>query len=323
VRAQLGPAVLAAAVVLFIIWNETVSGASATPWKKYWGLVDETERVIALAEQTPAAADAMLRGLPEQWETVKLVEMPDGRTLAVNTGLLIDQLRNPSPDLEGIRKLLDRIKASRPRESAAAFTAADVSLVQDILARPEYDWSVNGGVNRIQQFVDDLLQKIIDFLNRFSAEDGTVTITYDPRAFITLGVFLVLLAVLYFSFRGVFRELVPEANLADEVHGEEGLTAARAMQRAQDFSAAGDHRQAVRYLYLSALFLLDERGLLRYDRSRTNREYLSTIHEHPQLVQILRDVIDVFDRVWYGYRSIDNDTYAHYLEQVNRLKEQK
>jgi hypothetical protein len=39
-------------------------------------------------------------------------------------------------------------------------------------------------------------------------------------------------------------------------------------------SSEGDYRTAVRYLYLSLLLLLEEHGLLRYDRPLTDREYL-------------------------------------------------
>jgi hypothetical protein len=79
----------------------------------------------------------------------------------------------------------------------------------------------------------------------------------------------------------------------------------------------------VRYLYLSALLLLDERGLLRYDRSRTNLEYLRTVRDSPDLVRPLRSVIEIFDRVWYGFEAIDPRTYQEYVERVDELRKQR
>jgi hypothetical protein len=76
-------------------------------------------------------------------------------------------------------------------------------------------------------------------------------------------------------------------------------------------------------LYLSSLLVLDEQGLLRYDRSRTNREYLRSISSRPELAKPLRDVIDVFDRVWYGFEAVDEDTYKTYVEHVQELRERK
>jgi hypothetical protein len=66
--------------------------------------------------------------------------------------------------------------------------------------------------------------------------------------------------------------------------------------------------------------VLDEQGLLRYDRSRTNREYLRSISSKPELANPLRDVIDVFDRVWYGFESVDEETYQSYVKHVDDLR---
>ena len=114
-----------------------------------------------------------------------------------------------------------------------------------------------------------------------------------------------------------------EADIASEAEGGEILTADMALKKAQQLSSGGDYRTAVRYLYLSSLLLLDERGLLRYDRSQTNREYLRSVANHPHLANPLRRVIDVFDRVWYGYQPLTQDDYTRYAEQVNKLRRQK
>ena len=101
------------------------------------------------------------------------------------------------------------------------------------------------------------------------------------------------------------------------------LTAESALRRAQTLSQGGDYRTAVRYLYLSTLLLLEERGLLRYDRSQTNREYLRSLKGRPELASVLRDVIEVFDRVWYGFQPLDEAAYHHYAAQVQNLQQQK
>jgi hypothetical protein len=37
----------------------------------------------------------------------------------------------------------------------------------------------------------------------------------------------------------------------------------------------------------------------------------------------LRAVIDVFDRVWYGFEGVDEQTYQSYVERVDELREKK
>jgi hypothetical protein len=68
---------------------------------------------------------------------------------------------------------------------------------------------------------------------------------------------------------------------------------------------------------------LDERNLLRYDRSLTNREYLGSIADRPELAITLREVIDVFDRVWYGFQPLDEKAYNLYVAQVNELRHRR
>jgi hypothetical protein len=309
------------AVFLFLL-SGNVRSASILSWDDYWKLVDETDQLISLAEQSPIQAPELLNDISDQWKTVTNVRLPNSDTQIVNPGVLIVQLEGLDPDWKGLHDLLAQMKASRPRESLATFNEQDAQAVQSILGRSEYNWPDDLQQNFIQRFFANLLDKIIDFLHQLIPQ-SQVAVNIDPRPFFILGIFLILLLVLYFSFRGAILDLVQEAGLKIGNRGEEALTATQAMQRAQGLAENGDNRLAVRYLYLSALLQLEERGLLRYDRSRTNREYLRSIQGRPQLALMLQAVVEVFDRVWYGYQSIDNERFSQYLEQVNRLKDLK
>ena len=141
---------------------------------------------------------------------------------------------------------------------------------------------------------------------------------------LTVIVALILLAILAYVFRGLFTDLVKESNAgAFAEEDDRSLTSEIAFRKAQTLSVHGDYRTAVRYLYLSSLLLMEERGILRYDRSRTNREYLRSVSTHPNLAKPLKSVVDVFDRVWYGYEPLDESTYKEYVDEVEELKEQK
>ena len=104
---------------------------------------------------------------------------------------------------------------------------------------------------------------------------------------------------------------------------DEIITSKAAFAKAQKLSRTGDYRSAVRYLYLSALLIMDERGVLRYDRSKTNREYLRSVTDTPELAKPLGEVIEVFDDVWYGYHDLEEDTFKRYSNRVEELKEKK
>jgi hypothetical protein len=126
-----------------------------------------------------------------------------------------------------------------------------------------------------------------------------------------------------YAFRGLIFDLVQDARAGEGETADENLTAESAFARAQGLSRGGDYRSAVRYLYLSALLILDERGLLRYDRAKTNREYLNSVSGSPELSQPLDEVIEVFDNVWYGYHELDEAGFEHYSGRVRELKEKK
>jgi len=50
---------------------------------------------------------------------------------------------------------------------------------------------------------------------------------------------------------------------------------------------------------------------------------LRSVAHLPILVAILREVIEVFDRVWYGYQPLDEATYNQYAARVAELRQQK
>jgi hypothetical protein len=109
--------------------------------------------------------------------------------------------------------------------------------------------------------------------------------------------------------------LSAETALEAEDAAGEPLTSGAALQKARTFSTGGDYRTAVRYLYLSTLLLLDERGVLTYDRALTNREYARGLASAPHLARLFSSVVDVFDRVWYGEQPLDRATYEDYAEK--------
>src|SRR5205823_1268508 len=75
----------------------------------------------------------------------------------------------------------------------------------------------------------------------------------------------------------------------------------RLWQTAQQLAAAGQFAEAVRVVYLSALYALDERALLHVESSQTNREHARRLSQlHPDVGQTFSDVVQQYDRLRYG-----------------------
>ena len=288
----------------------------------YWELVRNTRQAILQMEAEPEATiRAQLNNLASQWEGVMAVEISDQIIVQIDPSYLVAELRRDPPDLERLATLLDVLLQAHEEYPQNVFTLEDVLPLKEILARPEFQWQEAQSLT-MPNWLDDLLQRFFDLMDRIGY--GVRRVSYYGRVPLIVAAALLFVFSLFYVSRSLSRSLVREAQLAAEgSDGDETLTSKGAMQRAQALSGEGDYRNAIRYLYLSSLLVLDEQGLLRYDRSRTNREYLRSMSSKPELVKSLSDVIDVFDRVWYGFESVDEETYQSYVKHVDELREKK
>ena len=229
-------------------------------------------------------------------------------------------MRSDPPDLGRLGNLLDKLLRAHEQYPQDVFVVQDVKPLQEILARPDFQWEEDA----IQppSWLAELYDRLLNFLDRILF--GTVNTVYQGRDLLMVAAVLIFILALFFISRSLSRSLAQEAELASEdAESDEMLTSTGALKRAETLSMHGDYRNAVRYLYLSSLLVLDEQGLMRYDRSRTNREYLRSVSSKPELAKPLRDVIDVFDRVWYGFENVDEQTYQSYVKHVDELREKK
>jgi hypothetical protein len=288
----------------------------------YWELVRSTRQTVdQLESQAGTDISQPLASLASRWDQVSAVQMADGTVLPIHSTFLTNELLTNPPNLDHLKKSLDVLLKAHEEYPQEVFTLENLDPLKKILARPEFQWKEGQAVE-----APGWLNRIIDAITGFTERIAfaLVNMFIQGRAlFIVLGSILFLLILFQIS-RLLSHNLAANAQLAEEGEGGEGIATSKgALQRAQTLSMQGDYRNAVRFLYLSSLLVLDEQGLLRYDRSRTNREVLRSVSSRPELADPLRDVIDVFDRVWYGYEPVDEQTYQSYLQHVEELREKK
>ncbi len=298
------------------LWVATAAHAQTTSLTlaAYWALVDET--AVAFA-QSPSETER--EGLASQWAAVTAVELPDGRLLPLNHAPFAAQLRTAEP--AQLRAQLATLQAQRADWPTAAWPAEAAEqaqqTLQQLLNQPPFN-TPSEQPNRFEAAWNRYWERVLFYLNQWL-----------PRGMgggSLWGVLWGILAAvaLFFVGRLILRTLaadfVTEADFETDQETGQPLTAKAAWQQAQTQAQGGDYRTAVRYLYLSTLLSLEERHLLRYDRSLTNREYLRSVAHKPHLFTLLRDVVDVFDRVWYGYQPIDEATYQTYAVRVADLQ---
>jgi hypothetical protein len=279
------------------------AAAQAPRWQDSYAAA-LNDALDAVRQGQPArAADALAR--------VTQAPVAEGTTLPVDNGDLLAALRGPAPDLPAaevrLRALLAEVSAApdgRPPDPAV------FAALGGVLARPEFQPARPGPVDN---FISDLLRRLLNA----PAGGGQI-----GANLVTVVGTLLVLAVLGTLIYNLWRTVAPNAALpvAGSPAGER-LSAGGALAQAGTLAAGGDYRAAIRYLYLSTLLLLDERRALRYDRSLTNREVLAQVAGDEALAERLRPVVEEFDRVWYGFASVDEAEYEEYQRQIGRVRE--
>ena len=62
----------------------------------------------------------------------------------------------------------------------------------------------------------------------------------------------------------------------------------------------GMHAEAIRLALLALIARLEKQGLLRYDTTRTNREYQRELRHTSELAACFGQLARIYERVWYG-----------------------
>jgi hypothetical protein len=111
-------------------------------------------------------------------------------------------------------------------------------------------------------------------------------------------------------------------NAREALAVQENLPQARVLlQRAQAALLANQSSEAVRFAFLALLAWLQERGALRYDPSRTNREYQRDLRQEPDLAVAFHEMAGPFERAWYGGYPADLPETERVISLCRRLVE--
>ena len=184
-----------------------------------------------------------------------------------------------------------------------AMTVEERAFREELETRPEMEVSYED--------YQKALAKILEPTERWDADLRYVLF---PLGAIALGI------VIAFFVRQIRRNLIVEArDDASETTHERVETERAALAHAETAEASNDFRSALRFLYLSAILHLQERGVLPYDKSLTNREYLHQARENTDLQATLGPAVTVFDEVWYGHKPCDAETVADYRNLLREV----
>lgn len=270
----------------------------------FWMLLQETETVLMQAEgQTDTTA--IRTALLDVWHDVHQVRLAE-KNVEIDLGWLRRPLEDGDSDAlvrlqRHIRALLDY----RARMVAGGEGAASLSTLDQVLRDPRF-------------LYDDMTPTPIATPVALDFADPPALSPDMSQLIIIVGGIAALILVMWYFARTM--RVQPSALANAGAQPDDPKTASGATDRATAFAANGNYRSAIRYLYLSSLLWLDERGLLRYDASLTNREHLRQVRDQHELHDRLRKVVNAFEDVWYGDYPVDESYYLRYLQQIEELR---
>ncbi len=267
----------------------------------FWRLLQQTDQ--ALAQIQPD-----LDALRQQWAGIDSVQV-DGATITLDLAWINDALANGNPaQIEKLRRYIEALLNDHAHQTTPpGNSGASLAALKQVLNDSRFQYA---------QITPTPLPTPEPSQSTSSAPASDSASLPSQIILIVLGVIAVVV-VLSFIARSIN---VQSAELKTSA-GEDPTNFAEARERADNLEAARDYRSAIRYLYLSSLLLLDEHRLIHYDASLTNREHLRQISAKPQLFEALRQAINTFEDVWYGFQPVDEDFYQQYRRSIDHLRQ--
>lgn len=242
------------------------------------------------------------------------------------------------PDLSMVVSYLDA-KPARVADAEAALSAilahldraqnagantqrlgnADASL-QSILARSEFNQKPSDASPSLTGWILHQLRRLLGpvlapvgrfFVNLLRGVMPSPTVWVIGMGVVGLLAIAVVIAGPIRSIRRGFGPSVARHSIGID---SARLSAAELRDEADALARNNSYRLAIRTLYLAALMRLDERGVLRFDRSLTNREVLKTAATMGELALAdrLAPLVNRFDRCWYGADTCSEQDYDEF-----------
>lgn len=182
----------------------------------------------------------------------------------------------------------------------------DRERLTKILARDEFadqSSAADGIWAWISEIFDRLLSRFPDVSVPGGAGEAIVFAVYAA-------LIAIVLIMLWRAVRRFIRARKSRSAAPLSFAGERAADADEYLRTAEQRRREGRFAEAVRFAFLAGLLRLDERGSIRAEKWKTNREYAEELHEvDPVAVSRFIECARLFEQVWYGGKDADETDY--------------
>jgi hypothetical protein len=190
-----------------------------------------------------------------------------------------------------------------------------------ILARPEYHAGDSA------PFWQQLLQPLLDWLWNVITQLYRLVVDSTTGREGAVGLVAVVLsaailaAAAVYLVRAVRLSVLREAAQASASLAHRRQRSDQLWHTAQQLAAAGRLPEAVRLVYLSALYALDERAILHVELALTNSEHARELAQrYPALGSTFTDLVKVYEQVRYGRAPVLEQTFQDLASRAQSLR---
>ena len=223
------------------------------------------------------------------------------------------------------------LRGSTPKRPDGADPARVRRELRQILASREYSASTRK--NALERWTEGVGKAIVRTLRNLGAwivRHLTIKESSGGGIAAVVGMWLVALGFLV-AVCVVVRRIVRSSRARSSEDADDAAasyempTAKRLIKQAAKLADAGDYKGAFKSAYVASIAYLDETRALRFERSRTNWEYMRELksggHErlHGELQPLTRD----FDRKIYGRESCAEQDYINAAAVYERLSSEE
>jgi len=278
----------------------------------------------------PASAEAKRLLLP-----IKNLQSPGGHVYALDAAALVAEVRSDealanhadaSARLDAVAGYLAAIETEVPASGKAPPPASAKASARSVLARPEFQSDPEPEPSVFQKWGDTISKWFKDHWPKPATPTGpswspNINVIYSILGILVAGLFVLLVWIIVGA---VGRRAVRARPLAAD-DTEAALVEARDTDSILDLAdgkaRGGDYRSAFRLVYLATLVALDTGGILRFDRSKTNWEYLRALRSagRSDIFDAMQPLTRDFDRLWYGFATAGPDDYQRARRQYELL----
>jgi hypothetical protein len=196
----------------------------------------------------------------------------------------------------------------------------DKEKLKEILSKDEYTAYTGSGHGSFWDFLKPLFRKLKSLFPDFHVSKGA-------GDWMTILLLLLLLVLVGFAIYWLCKQLIRQGRVSARPYlpgGEISRSYRYYWEQAREFETSGAWREGVRSVFLTLLFYLEERSLIRVEKWKTNWEYVDEMTgTDPTWIALFRESSLLFEQIWYGKEEVSPDVFTAMYARVAQVLEKE